>query len=306
MSDYQRIVSYLYEYNHGIKGSNVGFARIEKRQQQLKVYFHVKTNERALPYKIYFYRFHEGTMEGILLDTFQKNDVVIEMKHTYPLITDLDQVDGFLIYHSNQLFFGSEWNDKTISIRNFLPLEETNPTEPEPEPLSEPEPESLSEPEPVPESLSDPEPAPESSPAKDNATSKLVEYIEALQLEKNAKEKDHKIEPKDLDWKEYPSLSLPFDSVFDPCVKVALDDLKTLPRVPEKLPSNGFLLLNYGNYGHLMLAKHKATSQIYLGVPGTFDNEKNFIAKFFGFEDFITVPEKKQKTGNFGYWMIPI
>ena len=30
LSDYQRIVSYLYEYHHGIKGSNVGFAKIEK------------------------------------------------------------------------------------------------------------------------------------------------------------------------------------------------------------------------------------------------------------------------------------
>ena len=33
LSDYQRIVSYLYEYHHGIKGSNVGFAKIEKRQR---------------------------------------------------------------------------------------------------------------------------------------------------------------------------------------------------------------------------------------------------------------------------------
>ena len=48
LSDYQRIVSYLYEYHHGIKGSNVGFAKIEKRQNQLRVYFHVKTNDQAL------------------------------------------------------------------------------------------------------------------------------------------------------------------------------------------------------------------------------------------------------------------
>ena len=36
LSDYQRIVSYLYEYHHGIKGSNVGFAKIEKRQNRLR------------------------------------------------------------------------------------------------------------------------------------------------------------------------------------------------------------------------------------------------------------------------------
>ena len=46
LSDYQRIVSYMYEYHHGIKGSNVGFAKIEKRQNHLRVYFHVKQMNR--------------------------------------------------------------------------------------------------------------------------------------------------------------------------------------------------------------------------------------------------------------------
>ena len=102
----------------------VGFAKIEKRQKQLRLYFHVKTNDEALTYKIYFYRFRHGTMEGILLDSFQRNDTIIEFKNTYPLVVDLDQVDGFLIYHSNSHFFGSEWDDKPITIRNFLPTED--------------------------------------------------------------------------------------------------------------------------------------------------------------------------------------
>ena len=82
LSDYQRIVSYLYEYHHGIKGSNVGFAKIEKRQNRLRVYFHVKTNEQALEYKIYFYYFHQGAMNGIYLDTVKRNDAIIEFKNT--------------------------------------------------------------------------------------------------------------------------------------------------------------------------------------------------------------------------------
>lgn len=124
MAEYQRIVSYLYEYSNGMKGENAGFAKIEKRQKQLRLYFHVKTNDEALTYKIYFYRFRHGTMEGILLDSFQRNDTIIEFKNTYPLVVNLDQVDGFLIYHSNSHFFGSEWNDKPITIRNFLPAED--------------------------------------------------------------------------------------------------------------------------------------------------------------------------------------
>ena len=104
MSDYQRIVSYLYEYSRGIKGPNVGFAKIEKRQNQLRLYFHVKTNDQPLEYKIYFYRFHHGTMEGTLIDTVKRTDTIVEFKNTYPLTMDLNQIEGFLFYHPNDHF----------------------------------------------------------------------------------------------------------------------------------------------------------------------------------------------------------
>lgn len=430
MAEYQRIVSYLYEYSNGMKGENVGFAKIEKRQKQLRLYFHVKTNDEALTYKIYFYRFRHGTMEGILLDSFQRNDTIIEFKNTYPLVVDLDQVDGFLIYHSNSHFFGSEWNDKSITIRNFLPTEDmaekpeavqaeenkepeapvpetqeqpepaqgeslpspapagTEPSEPAPEesipesgpvqnpapsveevpeedeeepPSSAPDPPPIEDPFdelpqeiPIPAGTPDtestvPEPAPEPAglpprvyvepevpapepmsaeslneeetaeeePSKEETSgqqeertadpdSKLAEYIEALQLEKKAKEQGVPNTPSLFDWKEYPTLPLPPSYMLDPSIKIKVDDLQNIPHVPENMKTNGFLLLNYGNYGHLMLCQHRQTNRIYLGVPGVFDNEKNFIAKLFGFRDFLTVPESCQKTGNFGYWILAL
>lgn len=439
MAEYQRIVSYLYEYSNGMKGENAGFAKIEKRQKQLRLYFHVKTNDEALTYKIYFYRFRHGTMEGILLDSFQRNDTIIEFKNTYPLVVDLDQVDGFLIYHSNSHFFGSEWNDKPITIRNFLPTDDTsgpsevveteetrplesaseeNPipeetTQPETAPMktersqtpqreripdsahartsaptvterlkpaqgesipgnapaqnpspmvtaepyedeeepaaSAPDPPPVREPfdelpqeTPIPEGTPDtestvPEPAPvpagtpprvyvepdipepepmnaesvaEEEPPKEesaaDANSKLAEYIEALQLEKKAKEQGITGTPGLFDWKEYPTLPLPPSYMLDPSIKLKVDDLRNIPDVPKNLKTNGFLLLNYGNYGHLMLCQNKRTKMLYLGIPGIFDNEKNFIAKLFGFKNFLTVPEARQKTGNFGYWILAL
>ena len=406
MAEYQRIVSYLYEYSNGMKGENVGFAKIEKRQKQLRLYFHVKTNDEALTYKIYFYRFRHGTMEGILLDSFQRNDTIIEFKNTYPLVVDLDQVDGFLIYHSNSHFFGSEWDDKPITIRNFLPtedmaekpeavqaeenkepeapvLETQEPPEPAPEesipesgpvqnpapsdkevpeedeeelPSSAPEPPPIEDPfdelpqeipipagtpetestvpEPAPEpagqpprvyvepevpetepvsaeSLNEEEPSREETAGQQeertaDPDSKLAEYIEALQLEKKAKEQGMPNTPSLFDWKEYPTLPLPPSYMLDPSIKIKVDDLQNIPHVPENMKTNGFLLLNYGNYGHLMLCQHRQTNRIYLGVPGVFDNEKNFIAKLFGFRDFLTVPESCQKTGNFGYWILAL
>lgn len=309
MSDYQRIVSYLYVYHHGIKGANAGFAKIEKRQKQLRLYFHVKTNDKALKYKIYFYRFRQGTMEGILLDDIQRSDTVIEFKNNYPLIAELDKIDGFLIYHSNDYFFGSQWKDRPIAIRNFVPLDQNLPNEPVPE-LQTNEPE-----EPSPEVQTDESEAPSpevqmdepeepKEPAK--SSSKLAEYIEALQLEKCAKEKPCETPSADFDWKEYPSLLMPADYRFSPCIKIQLEDLDQIPNLPEHIKTNGFLLLNYGNYGHLMFAREKNTHKYYLGVPGIFDNEKSFISKLFGFQSFLTVPVKSQKTGNFGYFILSV
>lgn len=280
MSDYQRIVSYLYEYHHGVKGSNVGFAKIEKRKDQLRIYFHVKTNEQALQYQIYFYRFHQGTMEGIFLDTINRSDAIIEFKNTYPVIKDFEKMDGFLIYHSNDHFFGSQWKDHPIIIRSFQPIHET---------VAPPEAEKQSEIEKPPEE-----------------TSNLSEYIEALQLEKDAKELEHPDSLKGFDWKDYPTLPMPASYGLNPSIKIQLDDLDHLPDLADNVKTNGFLLLNYGNFGHLMFAKDQDSGQRYLGIPGIFDNEKAFISRLFGFKTFITVPLEPHKTGNFGYFILPV
>ena len=53
-------------------------------------------------------------------------------------------------------------------------------------------------------------------------------------------------------------------------------------------------------------AQNADSGQRYLGIPGIFDNEKAFISRLFGFKTFITVPLKPHKTGNFGYFILPI
>lgn len=154
-----------------------------------------------------------------------------------------------------------------------------------------------------------PEPSPETetlSETEVSPTSSLSEYIEALQLEKDAKEFTHPNPPKGFDWKEYPTLPMPPSYSLDPSIKIGLEDLDQIPDLDDNIKTNGFLLLNYGNFGHLMLAKDQDSGQRYLGIPGIFDNEKAFISRLFGFKTFITVPLKPHKTGNFGYFILPV
>ena len=62
-------------------------------------------------------------MEGIFLDTIRRSDAIIEFKKNYPVIENFEEMDGFLIYHSNEHFFGSQWKELPIIIRSFKPLE---------------------------------------------------------------------------------------------------------------------------------------------------------------------------------------
>ena len=99
---------------------------------------------------------------------------------------------------------------------------------------------------------------------------------------------------------------MPLSYSLDPSIKITLKDLDQIPDLDDNVKANGFLLLNYGNFGHLMLAKDADSGQRYLGIPGIFDNEKAFISRLFGFKTFITVPLKPHKTGNIGYFILPI
>jgi hypothetical protein len=101
-------------------------------------------------------------------------------------------------------------------------------------------------------------------------------------------------------------LPMPPSYSLDPSIKIGLEDLDQIPDLDDNIKTNGFLLLNYGNFGHLMLAKDQDSGQRYLGIPGIFDNEKAFISRLFGFKTFITVPLKPHKTGNFGYFILPV
>ena len=42
MSNYQRLISYIYTYEGGIRGKNIGFAKLETRGSQCRITVNVK------------------------------------------------------------------------------------------------------------------------------------------------------------------------------------------------------------------------------------------------------------------------
>lgn len=127
MADYKRLVSYIYNYDSGIRQKNVGFSRVESKNGQCKVTIHITASlspQESL--KVYLFRRTGSQMEGIYFgDMVVKNgtgDFKAET-NTYSLMGSpygLEDICGVILLVNKAKFFGSQWDDEPIQISNFI------------------------------------------------------------------------------------------------------------------------------------------------------------------------------------------
>lgn len=104
-------------------------------------------------------------------------------------------------------------------------------------------------------------------------------------------------------------ITLPFGQPFCPfadsdlrqCWKITPQDLVHFPRRQCALRNNRFLQYGYYNFGHLLLCRRQNGRYI-LGVPGSYDQQEQFMAGMFGFSCFKESSQIKVKKGKGGYW----
>ncbi|MDO4556163.1 MAG: hypothetical protein Q4B70_13620, partial [Lachnospiraceae bacterium] len=122
MAEYQRIVSYLYKYNHGQKGGNTGFVRVETRADGLRLFFQIKDlnvmDEKEL--KVYFYFHEQEKKKGIFVDKFLCSRGYCEYKQTInqdQILKDkeLRDLDGMVFYDEDGLLYGTCWDEREIA-----------------------------------------------------------------------------------------------------------------------------------------------------------------------------------------------
>ena len=131
MADYKRLVSYIYNYEYGQRKNNVGFSRVESRSGKCKVTIHVRLSVASnQPVKVYLIHRDGGTLEGVLLgEMFSKNgtgDFRVETDSSSLMGTryGLEDICGIILYVSQNLFLGSQWDDKPISLTDFFVYDE--------------------------------------------------------------------------------------------------------------------------------------------------------------------------------------
>lgn len=129
MSDYRRFVSYIYEYSHGRKSRNTGFAKVESRGGVLKLQIQmqgVSSEEGVL--EIYTFVREGGWLEGILLGKARTHTSATEIRlmtpadHVGNVDYSLDQLSGLWISSERGGTYLSLWDEEPVDLSKLRPL----------------------------------------------------------------------------------------------------------------------------------------------------------------------------------------
>lgn len=90
------------------------------------------------------------------------------------------------------------------------------------------------------------------------------------------------------------------------CIRISDRDICGLPEECGSFRNNSFFMQAAYFYKHILLIKCLADSTYYIGVPGCYQkNEKN-AAELFGFSQFLYSKDKITDCANCGYWIAKI
>ena len=127
MADYKRMVSYMYQYENGIKRKNVGFVRVEAKGGQCKITLHMQLlGQLDSIFPTYLIQRSENRIELIYLgDTVLKNQVMdsklsADENNIMGSGFALSEMGGLLLFLNDNIFFATEWDDKPIVAKDVM------------------------------------------------------------------------------------------------------------------------------------------------------------------------------------------
>ena len=315
MSGYKRLISYIYAYEGKKKGKNTGFARIETKENNLRLSASVKN--------VYI----EGNDIGVYLvdrehkELFLGNLFVRNGYGDYQTVLQTDNVDGSGT--SMEMYCGLSIHGKGDSWRSYQTFWE-DPVEQRAEEIL-PSSAQVSGEEKAAEAvreLREEFPEEEEIVAAEAAgTEEVCEQdeqpgspeLEDPELLKYLQESEEAgCDPEEIFAefrKDYPKIQ-PFE-YDDGCeiLTIRPQDIGRLPRELWYYGNNSFLLHGYYNFRYLILVRlgnRKGKPRYLLGVPGHYYSNEKYMASMFGFPNFVLSRKQPAEDGRFGYWYTDI
>lgn len=336
MSEYQRFVSYIYEYQNHKKTRNCGFTRVEIREELCRLELHMRLPQYPFTPVFQVFAFVPTGMQllGILLGnaSYQQGTVYAQFYFPTQNINNqgytTNELGGVLIRCDTGKVYATSWKDVPIDPENFyLPTDESEQEEsmiPQITAASLHDEDSPVTPYQEDYPVSDlsgtlPDALPQTPPVTpvdtdENASPNILTTPETDNPESTST--DTLQENKDTipsklfspQWQEiqnrYPQIQPFFDDELQDCVRITLKDLPDLLRLSFPISNNAMLQYSYHTYQHLLLGRRITGNSTHyiLGMPGIYNDKERTIASVFGYPYFKPARNDFFCPGQFGYW----
>lgn len=299
--DYMRKVIYLKKRENDALMQGQGFARLEKRENNLILYLsmHDITLPGENPVYIVCRRGEENRAypvgTTVQSDTWSFRCLLEDL----PEQMKLEEISGVLVGKKECYLSGTcpEYPEALLYGMVEFPVEGKAEREPEQEPetVQAADMQSGQESERKPEEI--PAPEPESTP---KAETEAVSEAER-DSDRQAESEPEPAFKRDSFLKGLSEM-YPFeDDEIEWCLQMRPEDFNQFPMEYWHYAKNSFLLQGFYNYRHLVYAHTKGKN--YVGVPGQYIRKEQYLAARFGFTLFKQTRKKKLSMGDYGYWL---
>lgn len=311
MSGYQRMVSYLYRYEKGAKEKNVGYARIESRNDQCRITVRFQDRITVSPRFSFFIQKEEG-MLTIPAGKLMRNGSIftgrVEISRTHIAGSEysFEQMDGIYISGPEDVFYATTWKDIVISEQGISQKAETFEI---PEQIFPKTTEAAGK-------LEQTNDAAEKSEQKvqmEQEPQMEASSVPAEECDRNVAKQRRRQQGSKNRSQEFCEKMLrifpkmyPFEAEgMGECVRIDLKDIGNLPVAYWSLAGNPFLLRGYYCYRHLIFTR-MAGGGYAVGVPGIYSEDNGRWAEECRMTEFQPLSRVKDRHGAFGYWMYRI
>lgn len=328
MAGMKRFVTYIYSYEEGKKGSNIGFAKIEIRGEDCRIEVHLRGVYAAQPgCRVCLFRIRDTRIEGIPIGEMRlvggRGDfgAVVKAGRIMDTPLGINDMEGIVLLGGEELIFLSRWREGTpFTVRqdNFVEWqpdiqEESVPVTESETAIQQDAPEAgqdaeieqvvgagqIAEEEQGVKEAAEPEPERESQNEPENvqATELPVRNVFPAYDWREVWEKLQKNHP----------IFTPFEDHEAVCIQIELKDIRELPRRYWYLGNNSFLLHGFFNYQYLVIGK-TGEARWFLGVPGIYQRQERVMAAVFGFPEFLPAAVRGEGSADgepinrFGCW----
>lgn len=299
--EYNRMVAYIYSYNDGQKCKNTGFAKIEVRQDILKLQINMKGaySDNNCEWNVNLFYRKNNLIIGVALGNMVIRNGVGEFRYAGNALNmensgiSFDSIKGLYIEKKSEetdrrKMYASEWDDLGFDPAGILARDWAK---------------------------AEGKIMVEFAGEGQNAAPAEEAVLHAAEAEccpvPDTECGDEKTQPVVCDDEWYGKLAgekthvflFADDELYD-IIEITPDDIECLPDTNWGLKNNSFLNHGYFQFRHLILGKIYGgePQRYFIGVPGIFARRDRNTAAMFGFNHFKFSMRSDVQLSQFGYW----